>query len=72
MEHPFPQICGPELDANCNGRPDDQEQLQALDDQGRVLATAPGEGGQRVGFEEPALFYLSVSLGEGRTAQERP
>ena len=23
---------------------------------------------QRVGFEEPALFYLSVSLGEGRTA----
>ena len=25
-------------------------------------------GEQRVGFEEPALFYLSVSLGEGSTA----
>ena len=57
--------------AGCIGWPGqdgERLQLQALDDQGRVLATAPGEGEQRVGFEEPALFYLSVSLGEGSTA----
>ena len=57
--------------SGCIGWPDQglgRLEISALDDQGRVLATAPMQDGQtQASLSEPAVFYLRVGVRAGQT-----
>ena len=36
LTHPFPGSCGPQIDANCNGISDEQDQVGVLDERGEL------------------------------------